>query len=220
MRNAESFGLPQADVRDEQSCLSAWDNAAALTTTGLAGATVPGLFAEQVARSPSAPALTFLGTTLTYRELDQAADQLAWRLAGHGIGRGDVVALLLQRSAEAVIAVAAVLKTGAAYLPIDPALPDARITLMIDDAMPVAALTTTGLRPRLSGHQLPLIAVDDPTLRCSPSYPSTIPAPTISPTSSTPPAPPEHPKAWLSATTTSPNCSPHQQLSPRPPGKH
>ncbi|POY31936.1 AMP-binding protein, partial [Mycobacterium kansasii] len=140
MRNAESFGLPQADVRDEQSCLSAWDNAAALTTTGLAGATVPGLFAEQVARSPSAPALTFLGTTLTYRELDQAADQLAWRLAGHGIGRGDVVALLLQRSAEAVIAVAAVLKTGAAYLPIDPALPDARITLMIDDAMPVAAL--------------------------------------------------------------------------------
>ncbi|MGV0641038.1 amino acid adenylation domain-containing protein, partial [Mycobacterium kansasii] len=177
MRNAESFGLPQADVRDEQSCLSAWDNAAALTTTGLAGATVPGLFAEQVARSPSAPALTFLGTTLTYRELDQAADQLAWRLAGHGIGRGDVVALLLQRSAEAVIAVAAVLKTGAAYLPIDPALPDARITLMIDDAMPVAALTTTGLRPRLSGHQLPLIAVDDPTLRCSPSYPLDHPRP-------------------------------------------
>ena len=55
------------------------------------------------------------------------------------------MALLLSRSAEAIVAMLAVLKTGAAYLPIDPAHPDARIGFMLDDAAPIAAVTTTGL---------------------------------------------------------------------------
>ena len=64
---------------------------------------------------------------MTYRELDEAANRLAHLLAGHGVGPGQCVALLLERSAEAIVAMLAVLKTGAAYLPIDPALPTARI---------------------------------------------------------------------------------------------
>ena len=66
--------------------------------------------------------------------------------------RVQCVALLLSRSAEAIVAILAVLKTGAAYLPIDPALPAARIGFMLDDAAPIAAITTAGLADRLDGH--------------------------------------------------------------------
>ena len=59
----------------------------------------------------------------TYRELDEAANRLAHLLAGQGAGPGQCVALLFTRSAEAIVAILAVLKTGAAYLPIDPAHP-------------------------------------------------------------------------------------------------
>ena len=68
------------------------------------------------------------------------------------MGPGQCVALLLSRSAEAIVAILAVLKTGAAYLPIDPALPAARIEFMLDDAAPIAAITTAGLAARLDGH--------------------------------------------------------------------
>ncbi len=87
----------------------------------------------------------------TYRELEEAANRLAHLLAGQGVGPGQCVALLLERSAEAVVAILAVLKTGAAYLPIDPVLPAARIGFMLDDAAPIAAITTAGLRSRLDG---------------------------------------------------------------------
>ena len=74
------------------------------------------------------------------------------------------VALLFSRSAEAIVAILAVLKTGAAYLPIDPALPAARIGFMVADAAPIAAITTAGLAERLDGCDLPVIDVDDPAL--------------------------------------------------------
>ena len=90
----------------------------------------------------------------TYRELDEAANRLAHLLAGQGAGPGQCVALLLERSAQAVIAILAVLKTGAAYLPIDPAHPPARIKFMTEDAAPIAAITTAGLADRLDGCDL------------------------------------------------------------------
>ena len=61
------------------------------------------------------------GRSMTYRELEEAANRLAHLLAGQGAGPGECVALLFHRSAEAIVAILAVLKTGAAYLPIDPA---------------------------------------------------------------------------------------------------
>ncbi len=116
------------------------------------------LFAAQVARAPEAVALTFDGRTMTYRELEEAANRVAHLLAGRGVGPGECVALLFTRSAQAIVAILGVLKTGAAYLPIDPALPDARIGFMIDDAAPVAAITTADLRRaarrvRRDGHR-------------------------------------------------------------------
>jgi glycopeptidolipid biosynthesis protein len=71
------------------------------------------------------------------------------------------VALLFTRSAEAIVAILAVLKTGAAYLPIDPAVPTSRIKFMIADAAPIAAITTAGW-PRLDGCELLVIDVEDP----------------------------------------------------------
>ena len=70
-----------------------------------------------------------------------------------GWARVQCVALLLSRSAEAIVAILAVLKTGAAYLPIDPALPAARIGFMLDDAAPIAVITTAGLADRLDGSR-------------------------------------------------------------------
>ena len=133
------------------------------------------VFAAQVARTPEAVALSFGGRSMTYRELEEAANRLAHLLAGQGAGPGQCVALLFSRSAEAIVAILAVLKTGAAYLPIDPALPAARIGFMVADAAPIAAITTTGLADRLDGCDLLVIDVDDPRID---SYPSTgLPAP-------------------------------------------
>ena len=168
--------LSLVDLLDsgEHARLDGWGNRAVLTQPASA-VSIPVLFAAQVERAPQAVALSFQGHSMTYRELDEAANRLAHLLAGHGAGPGELVALLFSRSVEAVVAILAVLKTGAAYLPIDPALPAARIGFMLADAAPIAAITTTGLADRLDGYELLVIDVEDPHVQ---AYPSTdLPAP-------------------------------------------
>ena len=127
--------------------------------------------------TPDAVAVTFGDLSMTYREVDEAANRLAHLLSGDGAGPGQCVALLVERSAQAVVAILAVLKTGAAYLPIDPTLPDARIEFMLADAAPIAALTTTGLADRLHGCDVPVIDLDDPRIDAQPSTGLPAPAP-------------------------------------------
>src|SRR5262249_31913879 len=127
---------------------------------------------------PDALAITFDGYSITYRELDESANRLAHLLDDQGAHAGQSVALLFSRSAEAIVAMLAVLKTGAAYLAIDPAHPDTRIGFMLADAPPVAALPTSALRPRLRGHDLPIIDINDPAVDLQPaSPPEAAPAP-------------------------------------------
>ena len=161
--------LSSVDVLDagEHARLDGWGNRAVLTQPATPPVSIPVLFAAQVARTPEAVAVTCEGRSMTYRELDEAANRLAHLLAGHGAGPGQCVALLFSRSAEAIVAILAVLKTGAAYLPIDPALPAARIGFMVADAAPIAAITTTGLADRLDGCDLLVIDVDDPRIASS-----------------------------------------------------
>ncbi|MBW4717722.1 amino acid adenylation domain-containing protein [Saccharothrix sp. SC076] len=102
--------------------------------------TIPRRFAEQAARTPDAVAVTFEGSHLTYRELDERANRLAHHLIATGAGPERLVALRFPRSADLVVAVLGVLKSGAAYLPIDPAYPAERIATTIADARPVAVL--------------------------------------------------------------------------------
>ena len=169
--------LSSIDVLDagEQARLDEIGNRAVLTRPAPASVSVPVVFAAQVARTPEAVAVSFEGRSMTYRELDEAANRLAHLLTANGAGPGASVALLFSRSAQAVVAMLAVLKTGAAYLPIDPALPEARIGFLLDDAAPIAAITTVGLRARLDGCELLVIDVNDPRIQ---TYPCTgLPAP-------------------------------------------
>ena len=153
--------LSSIDVLDEaeRARLDEVGNRAVLTRPAPVAVSVPTLFAAQVARTPEAVALTFGDLSMTYRELDEAANRFAHLLSGYGVGPGACVALLLERSAQAVVAMLAALKTGAAYLAIDPALPAARMQFMLDDAAPIAVITTTGLRSRLDGCDLVVIDI-------------------------------------------------------------
>ncbi|WP_406499535.1 non-ribosomal peptide synthase/polyketide synthase [Streptomyces sp. NBC_00846] len=123
---------------------------------------LPSLFEAWVRATPQAPAVVFEDTSLTYHELNSRANRLAHALIARGVGPEQVVALRLPRSPELVVAVLAVLKTGAAYLPIDPDYPAARIAYMLEDARPavvlddLAAVTPAEEQPE---HD-PTVAVD------------------------------------------------------------
>ncbi|HSF38680.1 MAG TPA: amino acid adenylation domain-containing protein [Thermoanaerobaculia bacterium] len=91
-------------------------------------------FEEQADRSPQAPAVTAFGEQLTYRELDLRANRLAHHLLALGVRPGDRVALALERSARVVVAILAVLKAGAAYVPLDPASPAERLAFAVEDS--------------------------------------------------------------------------------------
>ncbi|MFE9581762.1 amino acid adenylation domain-containing protein [Nocardia sp. NPDC006044] len=92
------------------------------------------LFAAQAIQTPDAVALTFGESAMTYAELAAAADELAQRLRARGVGRGSFVGIHLERSADVVVAILAVLRAGAAYVPLDPMYPADRIEFMIADS--------------------------------------------------------------------------------------
>ncbi|MEV5378992.1 amino acid adenylation domain-containing protein [Streptomyces nondiastaticus] len=121
---------------------------------------LPTLFETQAACTPQALALVFEDTGLTYAELNARANRLAHFLIEQGAGPERVVAVALPRSAELVAALLAVLKSGAAYLPVDPAQPAERTAFMLDDARPVTVLTTTEGGPVLPPH-MPRTTLDE-----------------------------------------------------------
>lgn len=138
-------------------------------------ASIPELLDAQVARTPDAVAVSCAGSSRTYRGLDEDANRLAHLLVELGAGPGQCVGLMFSRSGEAIVAIAAVLKSGAAYLPMDPAAPDARIEFMIGDARPVTLVSTAEFGARLAGYGLPVVDVNDTGMQ---SYPCTgLPAP-------------------------------------------
>ena len=92
------------------------------------------LFSQQASKRADAPALTFAGATLTYRELDARANRLAWMLRERGVGPQVRVGLALPRSLEMVVGLLAILKAGGAYVPLDPEYPLDRLHYMIEDS--------------------------------------------------------------------------------------
>nr|QEO73883.1 AMP-dependent synthetase and ligase [uncultured bacterium] len=108
--------------------------------------TFPKMFERQAARTPALPAIRHDGTTVRYAELEARANRLAHLLVTLGAGPGRIVALQLPRSAEIVVAQLAVMKAGAAFLPIDPDYPADRIAMMLEDAQPVLTITRDLLR--------------------------------------------------------------------------
>ncbi|WP_062428684.1 non-ribosomal peptide synthetase [Herbidospora daliensis] len=118
------------------------------------------LFEAHAEASPGRVAVVCGDRTLTYGDLDAAARGVARRLADAGVGPGDLVALYVDRSAEMVAALLGVLKAGAAYLPLDPGYPAARIAMILEDSGAAAALTRPHLRDSLPGFRGPVIDVD------------------------------------------------------------
>jgi amino acid adenylation domain-containing protein len=103
--------------------------------------TIDRWFAEQVLARPQALAVVAGDQRLSYAELDERANRLAWLLRGHGVGSGELVALCLPRGVDYVVAVLAVLKSGAAFVPLDPAYPPDRTATLLRDASPRAVVT-------------------------------------------------------------------------------
>lgn len=128
------------------------------------------LFEQQVARTPDAIALIQGKRELTYAELDRRSNAVAWQLTDLGVKPGQLVAVRVARGTELVVAVLAVLKSGAAYLPLDPGVPESRWAFMIQDASAVALVgDDAALADRLGLRLVPVAATDgDPRARQAP----------------------------------------------------
>src|SRR6202453_2338925 len=131
------------------------------TTRQLPEMTLPELFQAQAAQTPDAVAVTFGGLTLSYAELDERANRLARYLITLGAGPERLVAVAMERSADLVITLLAVLKSGAGYLPVDPEYPPERIAYLLSDASPVLLACDQATAGRMPGGSIPRIIVDD-----------------------------------------------------------
>ncbi len=139
--------------------LSGW-NDTAMPVPAVVG--VHELIQAQAAATPDAYAVVSGETALTYAELDSASNRLARLLTQHGAGPEAVVAVVMERCAGLVTALLAVVKSGAAYLPVDPAYPADRISYMLADARPAVIVTTTEVADELPVRvATPVLALDD-----------------------------------------------------------
>lgn len=140
--------------------------------------TLTELLAERVSRYASQPAIIWQGQAVTFAELNQQADRLAAYLMANGVGQGEVVGLCLHRSPLLMVGLLAVLKTGAAYTPIDPEYPDARIDYILNDAG-VGVLLCESATHRTSVGQSAVCVLLDQPLSNEPTAAG--PFPTVSP---------------------------------------
>ncbi|HEX2092021.1 MAG TPA: amino acid adenylation domain-containing protein, partial [Longimicrobiaceae bacterium] len=146
--------LPEAERRQ---VVEEWN---ATETEYPRGLCVHGLFERQVERSPDAAAVVFGDRVLTYAELNARANRLAHYLRERAVGAEVRVAVCVERSPETIVGLLAVLKAGGAYVPLDPDSPDDRLRYMLTDCAPAMLLTQASLAGRLSGLNLPLLALD------------------------------------------------------------
>ena len=148
--------LPLVSPQDHRRMVDEWNRTAA----PFPNRCVHELFSETASRYPSVAAVRFGGRSLSYQEVEQSSDGVAARLAVAGVGRGDVVALSLGRSAEIVVAMLGILKAGAAYVPIEPSYPDERIRSIVDDAGARVMVTSARLEGRFIDMCEQVLTVD------------------------------------------------------------
>ncbi|WP_296550084.1 amino acid adenylation domain-containing protein, partial [Rhodococcus sp. (in: high G+C Gram-positive bacteria)] len=124
---------------------------------------LPQLLATAVERDPSATAMLFEDRSWTYAEIDAESSRLARALIGRGLGPEDIVAVSLARSFESVLAIWAVAKSGAAFVPVDPNYPPDRVAYMLADSGAAIGLTVAATVPSLPST-VEWLALDDPRL--------------------------------------------------------
>jgi amino acid adenylation domain-containing protein len=147
------------------------DTAAAFPATDC----VQGMFAAQAAATPDAVAVVYGSQELTYRDLDEQSNQLAAYLSGQGVDPGTLVGICVDRSEKMLVGLLGILKTGAAYVPIDPNFPVDRQIFMIEDAKIGHLVTEKDLDKTLPTDQLTLIKLDADAAAIS-AMPKTPPA--------------------------------------------
>nr|AKC91857.1 nonribosomal peptide synthetase [Streptomyces muensis] len=157
-------GLTLLGTEEEHRILTEWND----TRLEVPAASLFELFQAQAVSTPDATAVVFEDTSVTYEELNARANRLAHWLIGEGVGPERVVALAIPRSVDLVVAVLAVLKAGAAYLPIDPEYPPERIAHMLTDSRPTMLVTSSKAAqdlPTVSGTRS--VCLDGPALMWS-----------------------------------------------------
>ena len=151
-------GVDVLDATERHRLLVQWNDTAAEVPQEAA----PGLFAAHAARTPDAVAVACGDALVSYAELSARAGRLAGYLAGLGVGRESVVGLCLPRGIEMIVAVLAVWRAGAAYLPVDPGLPAGRLAFMLADARAAVLVGTGDVLDELPAGPVPVVALDDP----------------------------------------------------------
>ncbi len=159
----------------ERARLRTFDGA----TVDVPATTLAQMFTAQVTATPHAPAVTCGDRTVDYASFDAAATRLAHALARRGAGPERIVALAARRSLDMMVGLYAIVKTGAAYLPLDPDHPTDRTRYVLESARPVLLLTTTGdadaLTDAVDGRDIPLLRIDDLDTTTEPDTPLDVP---------------------------------------------
>ncbi|QIY73936.1 non-ribosomal peptide synthetase [Streptomyces sp. RLB1-33] len=158
---------------EESGALTA---AGAGTSVAVPGGSFVDWVAEAVRRSPDATAVETGDEALTFGELDTAANRLAHELRTRGVGPESFVAVSLPRSTDLVVALLATLRTGAAYIPLDPDHPADRTAFMLTDTAPVLVVTHRDTDPR-AGHDVPRLRLDETDLSGHPATDTTVDVP-------------------------------------------
>ena len=149
--------LPMLGAAERHQILAEFNPAPAV---GLAASCAHHLFERHARATPAAIALSYGTEQLSYSDLNGRANQLAAYLRTQGVDRDKLVAICVERSPLAIVAMLAVLKAGGAYLPLDPAYPAERIGTMLKQARPVLLLTEQELLYSLPESEVPLFCLD------------------------------------------------------------
>ncbi|WP_141250316.1 non-ribosomal peptide synthetase, partial [Pseudomonas congelans] len=152
--------------------MQAWNAAQPHSAENL---TIHHQFEARAAERPDAVALVFEEQTLSYGELNARANQVAHRLLAHGVRPDDRVAICVERGPAMIIGLLGILKSGAGYVPLDPAYPLERLAYTLGDSAPVALLSQQSVRQALPVSEVPVISLDDADLQdesvCNPEVP-------------------------------------------------
>jgi len=145
-------------ARERTQVLTEWNSTAASYDRSL---TIPQAFEQQVDRQPDAVALVHDGRSWSFSDVNQAANRIARLLVKKGIGRESLVGVFLERSPEMVIALMGILKSGAAYVPMDPSYPVERTSFLIRDARLSAVISHSSVKHLLPDEVDNPVIVDD-----------------------------------------------------------
>jgi amino acid adenylation domain-containing protein len=147
--------LPMLAPEERASVVGEWNQTGRIYR----GEPVHRLVAEHAARTPDAPAVVGQDASLTYAQLDAAANRIAHALRARGVVRGRPVAVCMERSPELAAALLGVLKAGGAYVPIDPAYPDERIRFMLEDTGAPVVAAQERLAGRMAAFGIPVLPI-------------------------------------------------------------